>query len=456
MVESIRVSRQLKSIRRSLLQIDPSYRRTPSDLGRAAAEVILLSRFYYVFILFAIASATLPFDRAYIEGPPTAPLWPIDLLEHLTGVGWLANSTVVSAAGFSVALLAAVFPRVLLGRLGVFLYVLLFVSLRNSYGSINHGHYLYLYVSFTLLFLPRRDKANEMTRRSVLSCLAVLWLTQTILLLPYSLSGFWKIWRGRFELLSSDGMIRVLLGRAVDDTDSIAPLLPFFSQYEYLTQAILLVTVYVEVFALLAVFRPHLHRSFGIVLILFHIGSDWLMNISFSGNILMIGLFLLLSPTAPDRFSLYGLIQSLPLIGIPFRAWVRLQSSNERERVRQAWLVYDGECPLCRNYTQYLSVKETVHELILVDAREGGPLVEEIRNLPHDLNDGMVLKMNGRYYIGHEALNMLALLSEKRGGFSRVNRLVFNSPLAARLGYPLLKLARWLLLRIKGIPPLDR
>ena len=103
-----------------------------------------------------------------------------------------------------------------------------------------------------------------------------------------------------------------------------------------------------------------------------------------------------------------------------------------------------------------LSVKEAVRELILVDAREGGPLIEEIRNLPHDLNDGMVLKMNGRYYIGHEALNMLALLSEKRGGFSRVNRLVFNSPLAAQLGYPLLKSARWILLRIKGIPPLDR
>ena len=449
------ISRTLRLIRKSLLHVDASYRRTPSDLRRAAVEVILLSRFYYIFIVFAIASSILPFDRAYIGGPPTAPLWPIALLEQLTGVGWLANSTAISAAGMSVALLAAVVPRVLLWRLGVFLYVLLYVAVRSSYGSINHGNYFFLYVSFALLFLPSRDKTQELARRSVLSCLAVLWLTQSILLLPYSLAGLWKLWHGRLELLSSDSMVRVLLGRAIDNAD-IGPLLPFVSQHQYLAQAMLLVTVYVQLFALVAVFRPHLHRPFGIFLIIFHIGSDWLMNITFSGNILMIGLFLVMSPTAPTRFSLSGLIRSLPIIGLPFRIWARLQSPNDRRQVHQAWLVYDGECPLCRNYTQYLCVKEAIGELILVDAREGGPLVDEIRDLPHDLNDGMVLKMNERYYIGHEALNVLALLSEKRGGFSRVNRLVFNSPVAARLGYPLLKAARWLLLRIKGIPPLDR
>ena len=450
------MARQLQTITKSLLQVDPGQRRTPSALSRAAAEVILLSRFYYIFILFAIASSHLPFERAYMGGSPTAPLWPIELLQRLTGAGWLANSIGMSAAGLCVALLAAIYPRVLLWRLGVFLYILLYVALRSSYGSIDHGNYFYLYVSFSLLFLPPHDKPNESARRSSLSCLAVLWLTQSLILLPYSLSGLWKIWDGRFGLVSSDSMVRILLNRAVDDTDNIAPLLPLISQHEYIAQFMLVVTVYVEVFAPLAVFRPHLHRPVGVILILFHVGSDWLMNISFSSNILMIGLFLVLSPTAPDRFSPSGLIQSLPVIGIPFRAWVRLRSSNEREPLDRAWLVYDGECPLCRNYTQYLSVKEAVRELTLVDAREGGPLVDEIRNLPHDLNNGMVLKINGRHYIGHEALNVLALLSEKRGGFSRVNRLVFNSPLAARFGYPVLKAARWILLRTKGTPPLDR
>lgn len=446
--------RGLQKVGMSWLRVDPGPRRTPASLSRAAAEVILLSRFYYIFIVFSIGTSILPFDRAYMRGPPTAAIWPIDVLERLTGTGWLASTIWVSAAGLTLALLAAVFPRIVMWRLGVFLYLLLFIALRSSYGSIDHGNYFYLYVSFALLFLPPRDKPTAIGRRDTLSCLAVLWLIQTIMLLPYSLSGWWKIWDGRLELVSSDSMVRILLDRAMDDTDNIAPLLPFISQHELLAQSLLLATVYIELFALLAVFRPHLQRVFGVVLIIFHVGSDWIMNISFFSNFLMIGLFLVLSPTAPARFSLSGLLQSLPVFGIPFRAWVRLRSSRDRDPVARAWLVYDGECPLCRNYTQYLRVKERVRELVLVDAREGGPLVDEVRELPHDLNDGMVLKMHGRYYIGHEALNVLALVSEKRGGFSRLNRLVFSSPLAARLGYPLLKAGRRLLLRIKGVPPI--
>lgn len=123
--------------------------------------------------------------------------------------------------------------------------------------------------------------------------------------------------------------------------------------------------------------------------------------------------------------------------------------------MRRAWLIYDGDCPFCSNYAQYLRVKDAVDEFILVDAREGGPLVDEVRGLPHDLDQGMVLKLDGRYHVGHEALNVLALLSEKRGGFNRLNRLLFNSPLVAKLSYPLLRSARWLALKIKGVPPLD-
>lgn len=123
--------------------------------------------------------------------------------------------------------------------------------------------------------------------------------------------------------------------------------------------------------------------------------------------------------------------------------------------MRRAWLIYDGDCPFCSNYAQYLRVKDAVDDFVLVDAREGGPLVEEVRDMPHDLDQGMVLKMNGRYYVGHKALNVLALLSEKRGGFSRLNRLLFSSPVVAKLAYPLLRSARWLALKAKGVPPLD-
>ena len=120
----------------------------------------------------------------------------------------------------------------------------------------------------------------------------------------------------------------------------------------------------------------------------------------------------------------------------------------------KAWLVYDGECPLCRDYARRLDVKRSVGKLILVDARQGGPAVEEIRGLPWDLNEGMALKTGGRHYLGGDALHVLALLSGGRGIFSTMNRLLFGSRTTARIAYPLLKLGRRALLRLKGVAPI--
>lgn len=120
-----------------------------------------------------------------------------------------------------------------------------------------------------------------------------------------------------------------------------------------------------------------------------------------------------------------------------------------------AWLVYDGECPLCRNYARYLESRQSRGQLRLVNARDEGPRVQEVRDLPHNPDDGMVLKRNGRYYRGAEALYRLAWQSDRRGFFGRLNGLLFRSATAARLAYPLLKLGRRCLLKLKGVPPLD-
>lgn len=124
------------------------------------------------------------------------------------------------------------------------------------------------------------------------------------------------------------------------------------------------------------------------------------------------------------------------------------------EAAATAWLVYDGECPLCRHYARYVEIRQNLGGLRLVNARDGGPLVQEIRDLPHNLQEGMALKLGGRYYLGADALYMLAWHSDRRGFCGRLNGLVFRSATAARLGYPLLKLGRRCLLRLKGAPPL--
>ncbi len=132
----------------------------------------------------------------------------------------------------------------------------------------------------------------------------------------------------------------------------------------------------------------------------------------------------------------------------------RRQRSLQPRHTDRVWLVYDGECPMCNNYAQYLRLQQSVGEFVLVDARQGGPIVEEVRRLPHDLNDGMVVKIGDQHFVGHEALNVLALLSTNRGAFNRFNRWAFRSRLISRFTYPAMKAARWVLLKLKGVQPI--
>ena len=64
------------------------------------------------------------------------------------------------------------------------------------------------------------------------------------------------------------------------------------------------------------------------------------------------------------------------------------------------WLVYDGECPLCSAWCKHARVREAVGELVLVDAREPGPLMDEITALGLDIDQGMVLKFRDVLYYG--------------------------------------------------------
>ena len=448
---SVRIRRSLRQVRKSVLSLDIAEPRTPAELTRSANNVVLLSRFYYVFLAYLVGTAHYPFGDAYSGGPPTAPLWPIRLVEQVVGTAWLRHELALMAVGLLFALGAAASPRIFVLRLGAFVHLMLHVAIRNSYGSINHGVHILLLVGFALLFLPGRRSDQRHERNNVRACLAALWMAQSVILLSYTLSGVWKIWYGRLELLTSDALTRILLDRLLAEADEIPVLLPFVAQRDWLAQSMWWMTLYIEIFALLVVFRPHLHRPIGAVLMLFHITSDLLMNISFSLNIVMVGLFLLLSPLAPDRFSLSGTVRSLPIVGIPFRILKRRQQSQQPPHADRVWLVYDGECLMCNNYAQYLRLRETVGEFVLVDARQGGPIVDEVRRLPHDLNDGMVVRIGDRFFVGHEALHVLALLSTDRGAFNKFNRMAFSSPLISRFTYPLMKAGRWVLLKLKGV-----
>jgi predicted DCC family thiol-disulfide oxidoreductase YuxK len=119
------------------------------------------------------------------------------------------------------------------------------------------------------------------------------------------------------------------------------------------------------------------------------------------------------------------------------------------------FLVYDGDCPFCSAYVRYVRIQKALGRLQVVNARDGGALMESIKKRGIDLNEGMVLILDDEYYFGSECMHRLALMSTGSGWFNALNATIFSRPLVAKLLYPCLKFGRRITLRLLGRSKLD-
>ncbi len=113
-------------------------------------------------------------------------------------------------------------------------------------------------------------------------------------------------------------------------------------------------------------------------------------------------------------------------------------------------LIYDKECPACDNYCQVVRIRETVGKLRLIDARENSEVLEEITALGLDIDQGMVLKLDGQIYYGSDAIHALALISSRSGLLNRLNYYLFRSKRLSHVFYPILRFFRNVLLKVLG------
>ncbi|TLY91868.1 MAG: DUF393 domain-containing protein [Gammaproteobacteria bacterium] len=119
-------------------------------------------------------------------------------------------------------------------------------------------------------------------------------------------------------------------------------------------------------------------------------------------------------------------------------------------RPREVLLVYDRECPVCDAYCRAADGRASVPGLRLVNAREDTAVMDEITRQGLDIDQGMVLKVDGALYYGADAIHALAARGGAAGAFNRINRSLFGSRGRARLLYPLLRSGRNLLLKALG------
>ncbi len=121
---------------------------------------------------------------------------------------------------------------------------------------------------------------------------------------------------------------------------------------------------------------------------------------------------------------------------------------------KEAWLVYDGECPICKNYAVLFRARQSIL-LHLVDAREESALIRDITRMRLNLDEGMVLKVNDTIYYGSDAMHALACLGTPSNLLNRINYYLFRSKTVATIIYPLGKAIRRWLLTILRIPNIN-
>ena len=202
-------------------------------------------------------------------------------------------------------------------RLFFFTGTLFTVSLNSSFGAIVHGYHSLLFVCFLFIFLPSQPPLNIRNRYQ---SMGIFTAALGCLLLPYTLSGIWKVISSTQALIhGTGGYFRSGgLSDLVAHTTFIKSRTPFLAdtliRHTFVSDVLILFGIYFQTFSLFIPLRPSLHRIWGFGIILFHLGIQLSMGITFDKNAILAAILMLNSPLSPKTLQLTEIISELPLI----------------------------------------------------------------------------------------------------------------------------------------------
>ena len=282
-------------------------------------RAVLIVQVYYVVTLFMLYDRGRQFTALGVQVETLDPLWPVAWLDSIDlALGGQLLAQLALAAG----LLGILFWRQLWVRVLVSLTLLQFVALNNSFGWMGHAHHSWLWVSVAFWFLPSGGAtASGATRAFRMRFLLGFSAAQGLFLLFYSLSGIYKVWHA-IAALFTDGMsgfapyaMATTLAWRTFETGSEPLWASVVIQNPLLGWPLYLILYYVELFAIVILFRPRLHQLWGMLLIGFHLGTFLFMDITFPEHVLINGLLLVLSPLALGLTDWRRATAALPFIG---------------------------------------------------------------------------------------------------------------------------------------------
>lgn len=279
-------------------------------------QVYALVRVFYGLQLIHLASAFKSWN-GWLSLESIDGLWPLAWGAGMPAALLASQVVALYAIGVFAALL---WPQSWLARTLLFVGLFQRAALDNSFGKVDHGYHVWIYVSFVLIFLP--DGTLQQLRGSIAKRQRYLLVwrgAQAMLLMTYSLAGWWKVYygiqqarHGQMGVFSPQGFSYMTADRLLQ-THSDSVLGPLIIDSVALGWPLLLAGIYIELVALWVIFRPSLIRTWGILLASLHLGTLLVLTIGFESNILLAALLLIASPVPDVDWRRQAL--ALPLFG---------------------------------------------------------------------------------------------------------------------------------------------
>ncbi len=115
-------------------------------------------------------------------------------------------------------------------------------------------------------------------------------------------------------------------------------------------------------------------------------------------------------------------------------------------------IVYDGDCMMCRQFRAFVELKKKT-TLTRYNMRTSPDIVDHYHTLGFDIDQGIIIDIDGVVYYGAEALTILdAIIILPYGLKKRLLRIV-QIPWMTRILYPILLLIRKISAKFTTLSP---
>lgn len=275
----------------------------------------------FVFMLaFRMSSRAITSFWKNDSWPDKLSLWLSDLFPVAQ---WQVATSVASLTVAGASLLCAIQPSLRLPRIAVAAGLTVYWAIAfDMKGKIDHGNHLVIWTAIVFVLLPG---LGDRQRGRLRAYVGTFVGAQALVGLTYSCAGICKLlgvyfdWPEGLTWFNPDALPLPLHVAAGWKKAEGTLLGPFILSNPGIAWALNMVTLYLELFALPAMFSVHAHRIWGAGLVGMHMAIMHTMNISFANGVMPLVLLLIASPLAPGRMDLRKTVEGLPLVAFALR-----------------------------------------------------------------------------------------------------------------------------------------